>query len=162
MSEVFNTYSRRPTIYYIFNVVMLLPFILLFIGWKVDLKASSKYYPYFIALFVSALVATVIGMILPATKLVRMYIIDGELILSSEAITIKSQVIALKTVRKIEIRASDYKGARTSDGSGNRIEVANSDSEIVRCRFVIKSKEQKDKLDSILKQWESNGVNIYR
>lgn len=68
----------------------------------------------------------------------------------------------LKTARKIEISANDYRGARTSDGSGNWVEITNADNEVTRCRFVIKSKEQKDKLGAILKQWELDGVNIHK
>lgn len=52
------------------------------------------------------------------------------------------------------------KGARTSDGSGNWMEVTYNDNKTIRCRFVISSKEQRDNLRLILKQWNDAGVYI--
>lgn len=131
----------------------------LFLAWRNDLKEHSLWS---IIGFVLGLIIVISNMFLTATNLVKMYVVDGELILSSEKITIKSKTMDLKTARKIEISANDYRGARTSDGSGNWVEITNADNEVTRCRFVIKSKEQKDKLGAILKQWELDGVNIHK
>ena len=99
-------------------------------------------------------------MILPATNLVKMYIIDGSLTLSGTEINMKSTKIAIQDLKKIEIRANDYKGARTSDGSGNWMEITYIDNKAIQCRFVIRSKEQRDNLRLILKQWDDAGVNV--
>jgi hypothetical protein len=111
-------------------------------------------------LFVSALVATVVGIILPATNLVKMYIIDGQLVLSPESIIIRSTSFLSKDIKKVEIRAYRYVGLRSSDGSGNTIEITNNDDKIIGCRFVIKSKHQRERLYLIIQQWASNGIEV--
>jgi hypothetical protein len=136
----------------------LLPFILLFIGWSIDLKFTSKYYPYFIALFVLSMIASIVGIALPA--LGKMYIVDGQLVLSPESIIIRSTDIALNDIKKIEIKAYSYVGSRSIDGSGNTIVITNNVDEIVGCRFVIKSKDQRERLYLIIQQWASGGTEV--
>ncbi len=160
MSEVFDTYSRKPTIYYIFSRIILLPLILLFIGWWIDLKISSEYYPYFISLLVLGLIGTIVGIILPATNLVKMYIVDGQLILSPESVIVRSTILSSKNIKKIEIKAYSYVGSRSIDGSGNTIEITTKSNEIVGCRFVIKSKDQREKLYLIIQQWASDSIDV--
>ena len=160
MIETFDTYSRRPPIHYFFTIAFYSTLALFLIAWQIDLKASSKYYLYFIALLVSGIIANIIGMILPATNLAKMYIVDGQLVLSPESIIIQSTSIALKDIKKIDIKAYSYVGSRSIDGSGNTIVLTNNVNEILGCRFVIKSKDQRERLYLIIQQWASRGIEV--
>ena len=161
MTEVFEIYSKRPSIYYILNAISILTLGFLFVAWQRDLKIQPTYRSFVLILVSLGLVTIVFNMILTASNLVKMYTIDGSLTLSEDEVNIKSIKIAIKDLKKIEIRGNDYKGVRTSDGSGNWMEATYSDNKTIRCRFVIKSKEQRNNLRSILKRWNDAGVNIH-
>jgi len=160
MTEVFETYSKRPSIYYVLHALTILTLGTLFVAWQRDLKIELAYRPFVVILISLGLVIVVVNMILTATNLVKMYTVDGSLTLSAGEVNMKSTKISVKDLKKIEVRANDYKGARTSDGSGNWMEVTYNDNKTIRCRFVISSKEQRDNLRLILKQWNDAGVYI--
>ncbi len=160
MTEIFDTYSSRPSIYYILHFVTGLTFLFLFVAWQMDLKVPQKYLPFVISLLVLGIITVVGNAVVTATNIIKMYIKDGELTLSPELVIIRSIKLPLNDIKKIEIRASDFKGARTSDGSGNWMKITCNDSKTFQCKFVIKSKEQRDSLYSILNQWNKDGVSV--
>jgi hypothetical protein len=43
MTEVFDTYTKRPGIYYALHLVTMLTFGFLFIAWRIDNNYSKKY-----------------------------------------------------------------------------------------------------------------------
>jgi hypothetical protein len=160
MTEVFDKYSKQTTIYYILQTTTVLTILFLIMAKVTNLQVTQKYLPYLIALVILALVTIVLNMILTSTNLVKMYIKDGELILSTESIIVDGTNISLSEVKKIVIKANDYRGARSSDGSGNRLEIYDLTDKVHACRFVIKSITQRDNLREILNQWSTNGVIV--
>jgi hypothetical protein len=157
MTETFDTFTSRPRIYYILLCLSILTFSFLLFAKFTDLDLPQKYMPYVIIIVILGIIAILSFVIL--TVFGRMYIIDGELILSSEFVTINLITISLGEVKRIDIKANDYKGARSSDGSGNRIEI-HINNNVYSCRFVINSKSQRDNLKQLTKDWQANGVNI--
>ena len=120
-----------------------------------------SYEPYFIALFVVALLVTVAGMILPATGLIKMYEKQGEMILTQDSVTINGETLNIDEIKKIDVTAKDYKGARSSDGSGNSIEIWTKDNRDLNFRFVVNSKQQLEDLKQVLKDYNKNGVEVF-
>lgn len=159
MTEKFDTYTQKTKLYYILQVITILT-ILSILGAKItDLQLPLGYKPLLITLVILGLITIVINLLLTSTNFVKMYKKDGELIVTTESVTINEKTILLKDIRKIEVNANDYKGARSSDGSGNRIYIT-FDDKIITSRFVISSKDQQNNLSKILTQWKLAGIEI--
>jgi hypothetical protein len=158
--EKFDIYTKKTTLYYILQIVSMLTIISLIVAKIIDLKVPQKYYPYLIALLVLGLTTIIINMVLSGTNLVKMYKKDGEITISSNAIMINSMIIQLNNIQKIEINANDYKGAKSSDGSGNRIQILDKSNKTFLLRFVISSKDQRNKLREIMEDINSKGIRV--
>lgn len=165
MTETLTTFTARPWRYYILHCVTVVFFALLLFAYLTNPDIPQKFEPLIIAAVFAALAAMVTNMILTVTG--KMYIPDGELILSSDSIVIKSITILLSDIKRVEIKTSDYAGARLTywrrrgltDGSGNRIEVYANDG-VHTCKFVIGSYTQRDSVREIIEEWKSNGIGV--
>lgn len=159
MEEVFDTYTRKTKIHYILLSIYALTCIPIL--WKfMGAIISQKYDTLIMVSFVICLITAITYMVLSATHLVKMYEKDGEMILSSESISIKSIKIPWQDIKKIEISANDYRGAKSSDGSGNRIRVIENSGMAYHCRFVISSITQRNNLKGIIEGFKSQGITI--
>ncbi|MEB0260992.1 MULTISPECIES: hypothetical protein [unclassified Mucilaginibacter] len=160
MVEVFDTYTKKNKLYYTLQTVSILTIIFLVVAKIINLKLPLKFPPYLIALFGICLTLIVVNMILTGTNLIKMYVKDGEISMSTKSITFKSLTIPITDIKKIEINANDFRGARSSDGSGNQIKIYGCSNEIFQSRFVINSMTQRDNLRQILNKLNINGVKI--
>ncbi|HVW13675.1 MAG TPA: hypothetical protein VHB54_07640 [Mucilaginibacter sp.] len=160
ITEVFDTYKRKTKLYYILQIISLLTIGGLVLGKIEDIQIPHAYYTLFIALLAFGLLTTFVNLILTGTNLVKMYRKDGEISISTNAIGIDSLDIPLSDIKEIEISANDYRGARTSDGSGNHIEIVDNSNKRYLFRFVIESKDQRNKLNEILDHLKSKGIRI--
>ena len=157
MEETLYTFSRKTKLYYLLQIGTIAFFLFLFIAYKYNLQGPK---PLIAILLILGLTIVIANMILTATNLVTMYIIDGEVTLSSTEIKINDTPILLSDIKRIEIGIKDYKGAKASDGSGNRIEITDSTNKLLSCRFVIQSKDQQQTLKQIVNQWKENGLSV--
>jgi len=125
-----------------------------------DMFIEPKYTTLIVFLFVVGLLSVCGYVVVTGTGIVKMYTIDGEMIISDGAININNITISLSEISSMDVRAKDYPGARSSDGSGNWMRIEKKSREKIETRFVIASKIQKNSLGQILQKWKDNGLPV--
>ena len=156
MREVFDVYNKRPTIYYAFNGISILTIMLLLYGFIYKVKDTAAIY---LGIgIVVGIIITFTNLIVTATNLVKMYIKAGDITIDEFTISINTTTIPLADLKKIAIVASDYRGAKASDGSGNRIKFLDAVDKTYSHGFVIISKSQLNNLKQIIQKWQDNGI----
>jgi hypothetical protein len=158
--EVFDTYKRKTRLYYILQIISFLTVGALVICKIENVQIPHEYYTPVIVLLVFGLVTTFTNVILTGTSFVNMYEKDGEMSISTNEIVVNALKFSSGNIKEIEISANDYKGARASDGSGNRLSIIDNFNKRYSIRFVIKSKDQRNKLNEVLDQLKSKGIKI--
>ncbi len=157
MEETLNTFTRKTKLYYLLQIGSIGFIVSLFITYKYHLQGPKSL---MIILLILGLALVVANMILTATNVVPMYIVDGVITLSPTEIKINAISLSLPDLKRIEIGIKDYKGAKASDGSGNRIEITDKNNKLSSYRFVIESKDQQQTLKQIVDQWNANGLSV--
>jgi hypothetical protein len=157
MTETFDTFTRRSVAYNVWAATGVLIFIFMVTGRIAALNIARMYV---IGLVVIEVVSLLIVAYLTGTG--QSYLKDGELALSANTITVRSNVIDISSIICIKIYAADYKGSFSkfpTDGGNNSLELQTSEA-IYKCHFVIKSSAQADKLRHLIGQWKARGVAI--
>ena len=163
MNETFDTYTQRTLLYKILSasIVCFMAFIFTCIFFS-DSISKIPYQPLIVIFFLLGLLVTIGSMLLLPS--IKTYKKDGQLIITDSTISISDHTYFLTELVTIEINAGDFMGKGThgglSDGSGNRIMIATKDQGVIKIRFVVNSKEQKEKLTQIMKRWKSEGFKI--
>ena len=98
MTEVFDSYTKRPGIYYALHLVTMLTFGFLFIAWRIDLKIQPAYRPLVIMLILLGVIGILMNTVVTATNFIKMYNVDGVLTLSNEQTIVKSITITEKNL----------------------------------------------------------------
>jgi hypothetical protein len=127
-----------------------------------DSVSKILYQPLIVIFFLLGLLVTIGSMfLLPSIKTYKK---DGQIIITDSMISISDHTYFLTELITIEINAGDFTGKGTrgglSDGSGNRIMIVTKDQGVIKIKFVVNSKNQKEKLTQIMKHWKSGGFRI--
>lgn len=150
MIETFDTYTGQSKLFYILRggiVLAILSFILL------------QYYPNYQVVFKVLTVCGIVAFVISITG--TFYVKNGEMIVSDKSITINSIPFLLKDVSNIRLQDDDYLGSRkASNGTDNKIKITTNSDQVYNYRFVIKSKDSRDKLREILKKWNNEGCEV--
>ena len=159
MLEVFDLYTKKTKLYYVLQTVSILTFAGLILAKLLNLQIPHNYSIGVITIVVIGLITIVLNLLLTATNIVKMYKKSGELRISERSISIHSTIIPFEDIQKIVIDVSDYRGARASDGSGNKIKIITA-YYVFKSRFVIGSKLQNESLKQLLSRLKENGIKI--
>lgn len=165
--ETFDTYTKHSAVYKLFNINAIIFFVLivlLFIGnKKIKFLSNSWQILLFIILFLSVIIF-VVGMVLRNIQsAIPMYIKDGELALfENQKLSWNSIAYCIEGC-KVEIKIIGYRGQGGSkggkDGTGNTIKIYNDSKMIFQKKFVLKNKEQLDRLKSMIFNWKNSNTS---
>lgn len=163
MNDTFDTYTQRTLLYKILSVSIVC--FMAFISTCIFFSDSISKIPHqslIVVFFLLGLLVTIGSMfLLPSLKTYKK---DRQLIITDSTITISDHTYFLTELVTAEINAGDFKGKGTrgglSDGSGNTIVITTVDQRIKKAKFVVNSKEQKEKLTQIMKHRKFEGFKI--
>ncbi len=158
MTVIFDVFTKKTRLYYTAEIVSILT--LLLIAWGGIF--NPQFNPVFdtiIEVFLIIGSLTMVSFIIIATSgWVRVYIKDGELILTDGYMFIDSTKISLNETTAINLKVATTYRKRLGNLISNRIEVVDKNQKIYKNRFVINSSDHGEELERLLDQWRTNGV----
>jgi hypothetical protein len=148
MKETFDSYKKRTTLYSIVNCVVVGFLFFVFTCILFPKVISNAPQPLMVCLFLIGSIVTLGSMFIGGSS-IKTYKKDGEIVLTDSSITIDERSYFFIELLTVEVTAGMYKGKATTrgglvDGTGNEIVMTTKDNGIVKTKFVVSSKEQRD------------------
>ena len=163
MEETFDTYEKRPLTYTIILFVVLSFYIFIFTCILFPSIISKAPQLLMVCFMLIGLITTILLMFIGFLS-IKTYIKNGEITLTDSSIIINGNKYFLTDLLSVETFAGTYKGRGSrggvSDGTGSKIIITTNKNEILKKKFVVISKDQRDTLTSILKYWRTMGFKI--
>ncbi|MEN0054464.1 MAG: hypothetical protein AAGC65_12395 [Mucilaginibacter sp.] len=163
MKETFETFEKRSHVYKIisFAIFASITFVFSCIFFSNIISKAPQFL--MVCVFLISMFVLISSMFIGGSS-IKTYIINGHLILTDSSITLNQNIYFLKDLFCVETTAGRYKGLGTrgglDDGTGNKITITTKDHIIIKTKFVVVSKTQRDNLTKLLKYWKANGYKI--
>lgn len=163
VEETFDTYEKRSVFYKVMSLIVSGAFIFIFSCIFFPDAISKAPQPLMVFIFLLAL-CSVLGAMFIGGSSIKTYQTNGHLTLTDSYISINQNMYFLKDLSCVETMAGKYKGLGTrgglEDGTGNKIIITTKDHIIIKAKFVVASKDQRNNLTHILKDWKAKGHKI--
>ncbi len=158
MTVIFDVFTKKTRLYYTAEIVSILTLLLIAWGGVFNPQVNPAF-DTIIEVFLIIGSLTMVSFIIIATSgWVRVYIKDGELILTDGYILIDGTKISLNETTAINLKVATTYRKRLGNLISNRIEVIDKNRKIYKNRFVINSSDHGEELERLLDQWRTNGV----